>query len=36
MMQMVTESELPCHTAIFMSREEALRWLTEPAPNLVP
>ena len=31
MMQMVTESELPCHTAVFMSREEALRWLNEPA-----
>lgn len=29
MMQMVTESELPCHSAVFMSREEALRWLQD-------
>jgi hypothetical protein len=36
MMQMVTESELPCYTAVFMSREDALRWLTGPAPDPVP
>lgn len=36
MMQMVTESDLPCHTAVFMSRDEALRWLLEPAPRPVP
>jgi hypothetical protein len=35
MMQMVTESDLPCHTAVFLSREEAVRWLMEPAPRPV-
>ncbi len=36
MMQMLTESELPCHTAVFLSREDAVRWLTEPSPEPVP
>ncbi len=36
MMQMLTESELPCHTAVFLSRADAVRWLTEPAPEPVP
>jgi hypothetical protein len=31
MMQMLTETELPCLAQVFLSRQEAVGWLLEPA-----